>query len=123
MNRKNTVAIVLAAAAVCIGLNAQAQDAAAGKAVFAQCASCHTTDGSPLVGPSLQGIAGRASGSFGGFRYSRALKSANITWDDAHLDAFIANPQTVVPGNVMPFSGIADAKQRTNLIAYLKTLK
>jgi cytochrome c len=123
MNRKNSVAIALATA--CMGLHApaHAQDAAAGKLVFAQCASCHTTDGSPLVGPSLQGIAGRAAGTFAGFRYSRAMKSSGKTWDDASLDAFIADPQKLIPGNVMPFSGVADAKQRADLIAYLKTLK
>ena len=101
----------------------RAQDAAAGKQLYAQCAVCHSVDGSNGVGPSLQGVVGRKAGSFAGFRYSRAMKSADITWDDKTLDAYLTDPQKVIPGNVMPFSGIADAAQRTAIVAYLKTLK
>jgi cytochrome c len=102
---------------------AQAQDASAGKAVFAQCTACHSIDGSNGVGPSLQGVIGRKVGSFAGFRYSRAMKSTSYSWDAAHLDAYLANPQTAIPGNVMPFSGVPDAKARADLVAYLQTLK
>jgi cytochrome c len=115
--------ILLAASGLALPGTAGAQDAAAGKAVFAQCTACHSTDGSNGTGPSLQGIAGRKAGSFPGFRYSRAMKNAGRTWDAASLDAYIANPQGTVPGNLMPFSGIADAKQRADLVAYLLTLK
>jgi cytochrome c len=66
---------------------------------------------------------GRKAGSVSGFRYSRALKSAGIVWNDATLDAFLAEPQTAFPGNAMPFPGMPDAAQRLALIAYLKTLK
>ena len=100
-----------------------AQDAAAGKQAYAQCAVCHSTDGTSGVGPSLQGIVGRKAGAFAGFRYSRAMKGAGFTWDDKSLDAYLADPQKAVPGNVMPFSGIADAKQRADVISYLNTLK
>ncbi len=102
---------------------AHAQDATAGKAVFAQCTACHSTDGSNGVGPSLQGVVGRKAGTFAGFRYSRAMKAATITWDATTLDGYIADPQKALPGNVMPFSGIPDAKQRADLIAYLTTLR
>jgi cytochrome c len=123
----NTIRIALHAitAAGLFGLCAStsAQDAAAGKTVFAQCAACHSAGGSNGVGPSLQGVVGRKSGTFPGFHYSRAMKGAAITWDDKMLNAYVANPQKVVPGNIMPFSGVADAKQRADLIAYLDTLK
>ena len=102
---------------------AHAQDATAGKAVFAQCTACHSVDGSNGAGPSLQGIVGRKAGSFAGFHYSRAMKGAGYAWDAAHLDAYLANPQAALPGNVMPFSGVPDAKQRADLVAYLATLK
>ena len=102
---------------------AHAQDAAAGKAVFAQCSACHAVDASSGVGPGLAGIDGRKAGSLPGFRYSRALKSSSIVWSAATLDAYIADPQKAIPGNVMPFSGLPDAKQRADLVAYLKTLK
>jgi cytochrome c len=100
-----------------------AQDAAAGKELYAQCSVCHSIDGINGIGPSLQGVIGRKAGMFAGFRYSRAMKAANITWDDKPLDDYLADPQKVVPGNVMPFSGLADATQRADVIAYLKTLK
>ena len=51
------------------------------------------------------------------------MKSVRITWNSKTLDAYVADPQKAVPGNVMPFSGVADAKQRADLIAYLGTLK
>jgi cytochrome c len=100
-----------------------AQDADAGKKAFAQCSVCHSTDGTNGVGPTLQGIVGSKAGEVPGFRFSRAMKASNILWDDKSLDTYLADPQKTIPGNVMPFSGIADAKERADLIAYLKTLK
>lgn len=99
-----------------------AQDPA-GKAEFAQCSVCHSIDGANGVGPSLKGVVGRKAGDFAGFRFSRALKSSGITWDEKNLDLYLTDPQKAVPGNVMPFAGIADPKLRTALIAYLASLK
>ena len=121
-NRHTPLALAAASLALLVG-SAHAQDATAGKAVFAQCTACHSIDGTNGAGPSLQGVAGRKAGSFAGFRYSRAMKNATTTWDAASLDAYIANPQAALPGNVMPFSGLPDAKQRGDLVAYLLTLK
>ena len=123
--KTSKIALRVTAAASLLGLCASthAQDAAAGEQVFAQCIACHSVDGKNGVGPSLQGILGRKSGEFPGFHYSRAMKGAGITWKSKTLNAYIADPQKVVPGNVMPFSGVADAKQRADLIAYLGTLK
>jgi cytochrome c len=114
---------VLGASLAIIGTAALAQDARSGKAVYAQCAACHSIDGSNGAGPSLQSIEGRRAGSFPGFRYSRAMRNAGHQWDAASLDAYLADPQKAVPGNLMPFSGITDARQRADLIAYLSTLK
>ncbi len=106
------------------GPTAFAQDAAAGKTLFLQqCSVCHSVDGSSGVGPTLKGIVGTKSGEIPGFRFSRAMKGANITWDAKTLDAYLTDPQKAVPGNQMPFSGMADAKQRADVIAYLATLK
>ena len=123
--QRSKFAVLLTAACGLIGLHlsAYAQDAASGKQAFAQCAACHAVNAANGLGPSLQGIVGRKSGVFPGFRYSPALKNAGIAWDDKNLDAFLSDSQKLVPGNVMPFSGVADAKQRADLIAYLKTLK
>ena len=106
-----------------LAASAQAQDATAGKAAFAQCSACHTLDGSNGVGPSLKGVAGRKAGSLPGFRFSRGMKSAGFNWDDKTLAAYLADPQKTVPGNVMPFSGVADEKQRADLVAFLMTQK
>lgn len=98
-------------------------DVSAGEKHFAACAACHAPDLSTKTGPDLRGVVGRKVGAVPGFRYSRALKTAGVSWDDARLDAFLAEPQTVFPGNAMPFPGLPDAKQRLDLIAYLKTLR
>jgi cytochrome c len=99
-----------------------AQDAETGKQAFAACAPCHAPDQNG-VGPKITGVLHRTAGSVEGFRYSRAMKNSRIVWDEKSLDAYLAEPQKLVPGNLMPFSGIADAKKRSDLIAYLGTLK
>lgn len=98
-------------------------DVEAGRKVFEVCAVCHAPEAPTKTGPDLRGVIGRKAGSVSGFRYSRALKSAGIVWTDATLDTFLAEPQAALPGNAMPFPGLPDAKQRLDLIAYLKTLK
>jgi cytochrome c len=90
---------------------------------YAACSACHSSDGANGVGPTMKGIYGRKSGSVGGFAYSRAMRSAGLTWDEKSLDAFLADPQQAVPGNHMPFPGVADAKQRAEIIGYLKSVK
>jgi cytochrome c len=74
-------------------------------------------------GPSIKGVYGRKAGTGKGFTYSAAMKKADVAWDDKTLDAFIADPQKSIPGNVMPFPGVADAMQRAEIIEYLKTVK
>ncbi len=103
--------------------DAAAQETPAMNAAFTPCAVCHSVDGNNGTGPTLKGIIGRKSGTVAGFRYSRAMKSAAIVWDEASLDRYLTDPQALVPGNIMPFSGIADGAQRADLIAYLKTLR
>lgn len=100
---------------------AWAQDSERGREVFAACAACHAPEKNS-IGPKLAGVIGRISGSVEGFRYSRAMKNARIVWDAKTLDAYLNEPQKVVPGNVIPFSGITDAQKRPDIIAYLSTL-
>jgi cytochrome c len=115
-------AIVSTGAWACVA-SASAQDADAGAIVFkTQCAGCHSlVAGKTIIGPSLFGIVGRAAGSVEGFKYSPANKNSGITWDEATLDHYITNPQAVVPKTIMPYSGLRDATQRANLIAFLAT--
>lgn len=100
-----------------------AQDAGHGESVFKACATCHTTDHSNRVGPGLEGIIGRKAGTAPGFRYSRAMKNSGIVWDEKTLDAFLESPQKAVPGTRMPYAGLKDKTDRSDLIAYLAALK
>ena len=101
-----------------------AGDPAAGQKVFAtHCATCHTTEASQnKIGPSLAGIVGSKSGTVPGFDFSPAMKNADITWDDANLDKFLANPTGDVHGTKM-FVNLPSESDRQNVIAYLHTLK
>jgi cytochrome c len=107
------------------GAQAQAAgDAAAGKKAFSQCAVCHSVvAGQNRVGPSLAGVAGRKIASYPKFNYSAALKGKTGNWTDANLNTWITKPMAWAPGTKMAFAGIADAKRRADVIAYLKTLK
>jgi cytochrome c len=100
-----------------------AGDAAKGEMDFAMCAVCHAKDMTNGVGPGLSGVIGRHAGSAPGFGYSPAMKNSNIVWDEKSLDTFIMAPQSAVPGNTMPFPGIPGQQERSDLIAYLETLK
>ena len=101
---------------------ANAVDADHGKALFVECASCHTLNaGGEGVGPGLKGLFGRKAGSLEDFRYSAGMRRTNITWNAQTLDAYLADPQKEVPGNRMPYSGMPSASDRADLIAYLQT--
>jgi cytochrome c len=99
------------------------QDASRKQNAFDQCAVCHSTDGSNGTGPTLKGVFGRPAGTVPGFRYSRAMRGAGITWDEKTLDQYLSSPQEFIAGNVMPFSGVTDAAERASIIAYLRSLK
>ena len=102
-------------------------DAAAGEQVAMQCAGCHSLGEGEAhrFGPNLYGVVYGPVGGKEGFTYSPAfatLHDQGAIWTYAGLDAFLANPQAAVPGTTMPFGGIADATDRANLIAYVRTL-
>jgi cytochrome c len=94
-----------------------------GKAVFARCRACHTTEkgGPNMTGPNLWGVFGRKAASKSDYGYSDALKTQTYAWDAQHLDAWITSPRTVAPGTKMTFIGLDDPKDRRDVIAYLKT--
>jgi cytochrome c len=93
-----------------------------GERLFRVCAACHSLEPNRnMTGPSLSEIWNRKAGSLQSFeRYSSALKSSGIIWDDTTLDAWTADPQHFIPGNTMTFPGIRDAGQRSDLLAFLK---
>ena len=93
-----------------------------GERDFRACAPCHSLEPDRnMTGPSLAKLWGRKAGSLPSFeRYSDALKSSGIIWDDRSLNAWLTNPQQMVPGNDMPFEGIKDPSVRADLLAFLK---
>ncbi|MBL8287296.1 MAG: c-type cytochrome [Rubrivivax sp.] len=102
---------------------AAAKDAAAlrrGEQVYERCAACHSIEAN-RAGPRHCGLFGRRAGSEPGFEgYSEAMRRSGIVWNERTLDRFLAAPTRVVPGTAMGYAGIADAGERSDLIAYLR---
>jgi len=116
-------AVVFVALLVLGGMGeVRAQDAAAGEKVFAICKTCHQIGETAknAVGPVLNGLIGRKSGSVPGFNYSDANKNSGITWDEATFREYIKDPKAKVPGTKMAFAGIKDEQKVTDLVAFLK---
>lgn len=107
-----------------IALPVYAQDVEAGQKAFKQqCGLCHDTAvGKNRVGPSLFGVVGRKTGSVEGFHYSDANKNSGLTWDQATLDKYLADPRGTVPGTTMTYAGVKNEQTRRDIIAYLATL-
>jgi cytochrome c len=103
---------------------AYGQNAAAGQKLFrSQCSICHSPrPDRNIIGPTLFGVVGRHSGRIPGFHYSQANVRSGLTWDPPTLDRYLTSPQQVVPGTLMTFPGLKDARQRADVIAYLETL-
>ncbi|MCA3255270.1 MAG: cytochrome c family protein [Alphaproteobacteria bacterium] len=118
------ILIALGGLAVASATPSLAQDAKAGEKAFVVCKACHSvTVGQNRVGPSLAGVVGRKSGTYAKFNYSAAMKSKGVVWTESNLDIYLTKPAAFVKGTKMGFAGIADAKKRKDVIAYLKTLK
>lgn len=95
-------------------------DAVNGKQVYAaRCMACHSIDEN-LAGPAHRGVVGRKAGSAAGFDYSPALKKSKVIWNEGTLNKWLTNPEKFIPGQNMGVS-ISDAKEREDVIAYLKT--
>ena len=88
-----------------------------------QCATCHTTNISdpPRQGPTLFNIVGREAGTADGFRYSAGFANAKFKWDELKLDAWLADPQAMIPGAIMPYKQ-AKPELRVAIVNYLKEL-
>lgn len=97
-------------------------DAAAGAKVFAQCSACHAVGPGAQnnIGPTLNGVVGRAAGTHPGYRYSSAMRKSGLTWNEDTLAQYLRGPDKIVPGTKMVFPGIANDHDIANLIAYLK---
>jgi len=101
---------------------ALAQDLAAGENSFKKCLPCHSVgeDAKNKVGPVLNGLDGRKSGTIEGYNYTEANKNSGITWDDAQFREYIQDPRAKIKGTKMVFAGIKSENEITSLWAYLK---
>ena len=117
---KVLIAVLIAAA---VPLSARAQDVAAGERSFKKCLPCHSIgEGAKnKVGPELNGIDGRHSGTAPGYSYSEANKKSGVTWDKTQFLEYIKDPRAKIPGTKMIFPGIKNEKEAENLWAYLSS--
>jgi cytochrome c len=107
-----------------------AANADSGKTVAKQCTSCHTYDkgGKSGVGPNLWDVVGGKKAHMAGYNYSSAMQAAGQkggddgAWSYEQINAFLANPKTVVPGTKMTFAGLRKPEDRANVIAFLRAL-
>ncbi len=97
-------------------------DAALGEKVFLKCKACHQVgEGAKnAVGPVLNGLIGRKTGTVEGYNYSDANKNSGLTWDEATFREYIKNPKAKIPGTKMVFVGLSSETDIDNLVAYLK---
>ena len=101
---------------------ALAQDAAAGKTSFNKCLACHAIgeNAKNKVGPELNGLDGRKSGTMAGYSYSDANKGSGITWNEESFLDYIKDPKAKIPSTKMAFAGIKNETEAKALWAYLK---
>jgi cytochrome c len=115
------LALFVAAGLVVSTGAALAQDVAAGETSFRKCAPCHSIgpDAANKVGPELNGLDGRKSGTVDGFNYSDANKASGITWSEAVFKEYIKDPRAKIPGTKMVFAGIKSEKEVGDLWSYV----
>lgn len=104
---------MLATFLIALAPSANAQDVAAGEKSFNKCRACHQVGESAknTVGPVLNGLFGRKSGTVEGYSYSEANKTSGITWDEATFADYIKDPKARIPGTKMSFAGIKTSKK------------
>jgi cytochrome c len=113
-------ALALAVALLSAG-HASAADVKKGKRVFAKCKACHVVNKEKnKIGPHLVGIIGRAAGSVDGYKYSKAMRTSGLVWDEETLALYLKAPKKFVKGTKMAFAGLRKENDIANVIAYLK---
>ena len=120
--KTSTLSALVVVTSLTAATGALAQDAAAGKSSFNKCLACHAIgEGAKnKVGPELNGLNGRKSGTAPDYNYSDANKNSGITWDEAVFKEYIKDPKAKIPGTKMIFAGVKDEQKVNDLVAYLK---
>lgn len=117
----SAVILILAAVILFPRVSRAEGDADHGKELFEKrCTGCHSLD-QDKEGPRLRGVYGRKAGKVPGFTYSAALQSSAITWDDASLDKWLTNPDSLIADNDMAFR-VVNPDERADIIRYLKAV-
>jgi len=119
--KKLTLSLLVAVTSFAAAQGARAQDVAAGETSFKKCMSCHSIgEGAKnKVGPVLNGLDGRKSGSVQGYNYSDANKNSGITWSKDQFLDYIKDPKAKIPGTKMVFAGIKNEKEANDVWAYI----
>ena len=119
--KKLTLSALVVIASSAAASSALAQDAAAGKTSFNKCMACHAIgEGAQnKVGPQLNGLDGRKSGTAPDYSYSNANKDSGITWNEAQFKEYIKEPKAKIPGTKMSFAGIKNEKEANDLWAFI----
>ena len=119
--KTSTLSALVVVTALTAASGALAQDAAAGKTSFNKCLACHAIgEGAKnKVGPVLNGLDGRKSGTVEGYNYSDANKNSGITWNKDVFLEYIRDPKAKIPGTKMVFAGIKNETEAGNLWAFL----
>lgn len=114
--------IVASAVIVASSGSVLAQDLAAGENSFKKCLPCHAVgaDAKNKIGPVLNGLDGRKSGTIEGYNYTEANKNSGITWDEAVFADYIKDPRAKIPGTKMVFAGVKSENEVKSLWAYIK---
>jgi cytochrome c len=120
---KFTLSALIALTSLTAASGAWAQDVAAGKTSFNKCLACHAIgEGAKnKVGPELNGLDGRKSGTVAGYNYSDANKNSGITWGKDVFLEYIKDPKAKIPGTKMVFAGIKNETEANNLWAYISS--
>jgi cytochrome c len=123
MKKSLLIALFAVTSSLAMASTARAQDVAAGEASFKKCLACHSIgDGAKnKVGPVLNGLDGRHSGSAEGYSYSDANKNSGITWSKDQFLEYIKDPKAKIPGTKMAFAGIKNEKEAGDLWAYISS--
>jgi cytochrome c len=121
MKRLTLSALVVIASSAATSA-ALAQDVAAGKTSFNKCMACHAIGAGARnkVGPELNGLDGRKSGTAPDYSYSDANKNSGITWNEAQFKDYIKDPKAKIPGTKMAFAGIKNEKEINDLWVFIE---
>jgi cytochrome c len=119
----STLSALVVVTSLAAATAARAQDATAGKTSFNKCLACHAIgEGAKnKVGPALNGLDGRKSGTVEGYSYSDANKNSGITWGKDVFLEYIKDPKAKIPGTKMVFAGIKNETEANNLWAYVSS--